>query len=75
MLLHLGPRIDDKALLRALQGVPGPKLLGGSMVTLHETRLKDSELPDLFLIDTPQAALRLLQAHDRQPVEMSDPCT
>ncbi|QKL00549.1 MerR family transcriptional regulator [Pseudomonas sp. NY5710] len=75
MLLHLGPRIDDKALLRALQGVPGPKLLGGSMVTLHETRLKDSELPDLFLFDTPQAALRLLQAHDRQPVEMSDPCT
>ncbi|MCX2886916.1 helix-turn-helix-type transcriptional regulator [Pseudomonas sp. LB-090624] len=75
VLLHLGPRIDDKALLRSLQGMPGPKLLGGSMVALHEAQLRESELPDLFLFDTPQAALRLLQAHDRQPVEMNAPCT
>ena len=75
VLLHLGPRIDDKALLRTLQGVPGPKLLGGNMVALHEASLKQPQLPELFLFDTPQAALRLLQAHDRQPVEMIAPCT
>ncbi|MEN5038058.1 MerR family transcriptional regulator [Pseudomonas sp. TWI929] len=75
VLLHLGARIDDKALLRSLQGLPGTKLLGGSMVALHEARLKACTLPDLFLFDTPQAALRLLQAHDRQPAEMNAPCT
>jgi len=75
VLLHLGPRIHDTALLHALQGVPGAKLLGGSRVVLHEARLKAPELPELFLFDTPQAALRLLQAHDRQPVEMNAPCT
>lgn len=75
LLLHLGPRIDDKALLRTLQGLPIPKLLGGATLALHEARLKAFELPDLFLFDTPQAALRVLQAHDRQPVEINAPCT
>ncbi|WP_350298295.1 MerR family transcriptional regulator [Pseudomonas putida] len=75
LLLHLGPRIDDKALLRTLQGLPIPKLLGGATLALHETRLKAFELPDLFLFDTPQAALRVLQAHVRQPVEINPPCT
>lgn len=75
LLLHLGPRIDDKALLRTLQGLPVPKLLGGTTLALHEARLKAFELPDLFLFDTPQAALRVLQAHDRQPVEKTPPCT
>jgi hypothetical protein len=36
----------------------GPKLLGGATLALHEARLKAFELPDLFLFDTPQAALR-----------------
>ncbi|MNT23635.1 hypothetical protein D3C72_1590600 [compost metagenome] len=75
LLLHLGPRIDDKALLRTLQGLPIPKLLGGATLALHEARLQAFELPDLFLFDTPQAALRVLQAHDRQPVEINPPCT
>ncbi|ORL70563.1 helix-turn-helix-type transcriptional regulator [Pseudomonas putida] len=75
LLLHLGPRIDDKSLLRTLQGLPVPKLLGGTTLALHEARLKAFELPDLFLFDTPQAALRVLQAHDRQPVEKTPPCT
>jgi len=75
MLIHLGPRIDDRALLRTLQGLPGTKLLGGATLALHEARLKACELPDLFLFDTPQAALRLLQAQHRQPVEMTTPCT
>ncbi|MFJ3152024.1 MerR family transcriptional regulator [Pseudomonas putida] len=75
LVLHLGPRIDDKALLRTLQGLPIPKLLGGATLALHEARLKAFELPDLFLFDTPQAALRVLQAHDRQPVEINAPCT
>ena len=75
VLLHLGPRIDDKALLRTLQAVPGPKLLGGNMVALHEASLKQAQLPELFLFDTPQAALRLLHAHGRQPAEMIAPCT
>ena len=75
LLLHLGPRIDDKALLRTLQGLPVPKLLGGATLALHEARLKAFKLPDLFLFDSPQAALRLLQAHDRQPVETNAPCT
>ncbi|WP_410481433.1 MerR family transcriptional regulator [Pseudomonas plecoglossicida] len=75
VLLYLGPRIDEKALLRTLQGLPGTKLLGGATVALHEARLKTCALPDLFLFDTPQAALRLLQGHDRQPVEMNAPCT
>ncbi|MNN15008.1 HTH-type transcriptional repressor YcgE [compost metagenome] len=75
VLLHLGPRIDDKALLRTLQGLPGTKLLGGATIALHEARLKACGLADLFLFDTPQAALRLLQDHDRQPAEMNTPCT
>ncbi|NQD57796.1 MerR family transcriptional regulator [Pseudomonas sp. CM25] len=75
MLIHLGPRIDDRALLRTLQGLPGTKLLGGATLALHEARLKACGLPDLFLFDTPQAALRLLQAQHRQPVEMTTPCT
>ncbi|MCE5979352.1 MerR family transcriptional regulator [Pseudomonas sp. JR33AA] len=75
LLLHLGPRTDDKALLRTLQGLPIPKLLGGATLALHEARLKAFGLPDLFLFDTPQAALRVLQAHDRQPVEINAPCT
>ncbi|MFV3291025.1 MerR family transcriptional regulator [Pseudomonas sp. NY11955] len=75
VLLHLGPRIDDKALLRTLQGLPGTTLLGGATLALHEARLEALALPDVFLFDTPQAALRLLQAHDRQPVEMKAPCT
>ncbi|WP_336332445.1 MerR family transcriptional regulator [Pseudomonas putida] len=75
VLLHLGPRIDGKALLRTLQGLPGTKLLGGATMALHEARLKACELPGLFLFDTPQAALRVLQADDRLPLEMNTPCT
>jgi len=74
LLLHLGPRIDSRALLRTLQGVPGPKLLGGATVSLHQAQLQAFGLPDLALFDTPQAALRALQGNDRPPVEMNAPC-
>ena len=75
VLLHLGPRIDDKALQRTLSNLPVPTLAGGPMLALHEARLRALRLPNLALFDTPQAALRLLQAHDRQPGEMTAPCT
>lgn len=75
VLLHLGPRIDEKVLQRTLPNLPVPTLVGGPMLALHETRLRALGLPNLGLFDTPQAALRLLQAHDRQPVEMTAPCT
>jgi len=75
VLLHLGPRIDDKALHRTLSNLPVPTLAGGPTLALHETRLRALGLPNLALFDTPQAALRLLQAHDRQPGEMTAPCT
>lgn len=75
VLLHLGPRIDEKALQRTLPNLPVPTLLGGPTLALHEARLRALRLPNLALFDTPQAALRLLQAHDRQPVEMTAPCT
>ncbi|WP_063911229.1 MerR family transcriptional regulator [Pseudomonas sp. p21] len=75
VLLHLGPRIDEKALQRTLPNLPVPTLVGGPTLALHEARLRALGLPNLALFDTPQAALRLLQAHDRQPVEMTAPCT
>ncbi|GLO48356.1 MerR family transcriptional regulator [Pseudomonas putida] len=75
VLLHLGPRIDEKALQRTLPNLPVPTLVGGPTLALHEARLRALGLPNLALFETPQAALRLLQAHDRQPVEMTAPCT
>lgn len=69
LLLQLGPRIDAKALLRTLQGVPGVKLLGGATVALHQAQLQTMNLPELYLFDTPQAALRALQGNDRRPAE------
>lgn len=75
VLLHLGPRIDGKALQRTLHNLPMPILAGGPTLLLHEAQLRALELPNLALFDTPQVALRLLQAHDRQPVEMNAPCT
>ena len=75
VLLHLGPRIDGKALQRTLHNLPVPTLAGGPTLALHETQLRALQSPNLALFDTPQAALRLLQAHDRQPVEMNAPCT
>lgn len=74
LLLHLGPRIDIKALQRTLQGMSGTKLLGGATLALHETQLTALDLPHLFLFDTPQAALRVLQGNGRRPVEMNAPC-
>ncbi|NIE74061.1 MerR family transcriptional regulator [Pantoea sp. Ap-967] len=74
LLLHLGPRIDAKALQRTLQGIAVHKLLGGGTLALHQAQLHSFELPDLFFFDSPQAALRLLQGNDRRPVEMSEPC-
>ncbi|WDY57283.1 MerR family transcriptional regulator [Pseudomonas sp. PSKL.D1] len=74
LLLHLGPRIDGKALQRTLQGITAIKLVGGATISLHQTQLQALELPDLYLFDTPQAALRLLQRNDRRPVEMNAPC-
>ncbi|MFF7060840.1 MerR family transcriptional regulator [Pseudomonas sp. NPDC008258] len=75
VLLHLGPRIDGKALQRTLLNLPVKTLAGGPTLALHEAQLRALELPNLALFDTPQAALRLLQAHDRQPVETTAPCT
>ncbi len=75
VLLHLGPRIDDKALQRTLSNLLVPTLVGGPTLALHEARLRALRLPNLALFDTPQAALRLLQAHGRQPGEMIAPCT
>jgi DNA-binding transcriptional MerR regulator len=69
LLLHLGPRIDGRALLRTLQGIAGTKLLGGATISLHQAQLHGYGLPELFLFDTPQAALRTLQGNDRPPVE------
>ncbi|XVE27327.1 MerR family transcriptional regulator [Pseudomonas plecoglossicida] len=63
VLLHLGPRIETLALQRTLRGMPGVKLLGGATISLHQAQLQAFDLPDLFLFDTPQAALRLLQHH------------
>jgi len=74
LLLHLGPRIDAKTLQRTLQGITGVKLLGGATVSLHQVQLQAFDLPELFLFDTPQAALRLLQRHDRRFTEMTSPC-
>ncbi|MFJ4154900.1 MerR family transcriptional regulator [Pseudomonas sp. NPDC089752] len=74
LLLHLGPRIDSRALLRTLEGISGPKLLGGATLPLHQAQLQAFGLPELFLFDTPQAALRALQSNGRPPVEMSPRC-
>ncbi|WP_449429851.1 MerR family transcriptional regulator [Pseudomonas putida] len=74
LLLHLGPRIDSKTLLRTLQGMQGIKLLGGATLALHEAQLHALGLPDLFLFDTPQAALHVMQGNDRRPVEMNATC-
>jgi hypothetical protein len=41
------------------------KLLGGATIPLHQAQLQTFELPDLYLFDTPQAALRVLQHLDR----------
>ncbi len=75
VLLHLGPRIDGKALQRTLPNLPVTILAGGPTLALHEAQLHALALPNLALFDTPQMALRLLQAHDRPPVEMNTPCT
>ena len=75
VLLHLGPRIDGKALQRTLHNLPMPILAGGPTLLLHEAQLRALKLPNLALFDTPQVALSLLQAHDRLPVEMNAPCT
>ncbi|MDR6713584.1 DNA-binding transcriptional MerR regulator [Pseudomonas hunanensis] len=61
LLLQLGPRIDAPQLERTLQGIPGLKLLGGETVSLHEAQLHAFGLAELYVFDTPQAALRLLQ--------------
>ncbi|MGF6394840.1 MerR family transcriptional regulator [Pseudomonas plecoglossicida] len=74
VLLHLGPSIDILALQRTLRGIAGVKLLGGATISLHQAQLQAFELSDLFLFDTPQAALRLLQRHDRRSPEMTSPC-
>ncbi|MFJ4348329.1 MerR family transcriptional regulator [Pseudomonas sp. NPDC089401] len=74
LLLHLGPRIDARTLLRTLQGIPVTKLLGGATLALHQAQLESFELPDLYLFDSPQAALRVLQGNDRRPVETTEPC-
>jgi len=74
LLLHLGPCIDSRALLRTLQGIPGTKLLGGATVPLHQAQLQTFGLAELYLFDTPQAALRVLQGNDRPPVEKNAPC-
>ncbi|AXQ46773.1 MULTISPECIES: MerR family transcriptional regulator [unclassified Pseudomonas] len=74
VLMHLGPRIDASTLQRTLQGIGVTKLLGGATLALHQAELHAFDLPDLFLFDTPQAALRVLQGNVRQPVETSAPC-
>lgn len=74
LLLHLGPRIDAKALLRTLQGIPGAKLLGGATLALHQPLLQGLELPDVAFFDSPQTALHVLQGNVRRPVETSAPC-
>lgn len=61
VLLHLGPRIDARALQRSLHGLGVPTLAGGCLVALHQAQLNHLDLPNLALFDTPQAALRLLQ--------------
>jgi len=45
------------------------------MLLLHENQLRALELPNLALFETPQVALRLLQAQSGHPVEMNAPCT
>jgi len=75
VLLHLGPRIDGKALQRTLHNLPMIILAGGPMLLLHENQLRALELPNLALFETPQVALRLLQAQSGHPVEMNAPCT
>ncbi|BBH44324.1 MerR family transcriptional regulator [Pseudomonas sp. KU43P] len=74
LLLHLGPRIDAKALQHTLQGINGVKLIGGATVAIHQAQLQALELPDLYLFDTPQAALRVLQHPQPQPAETTSPC-
>lgn len=69
VLLHLGPRIDIAALQRTLNGIAGPKLLGGVTLALHQEKLRGLDLPGVSLFDTPQAALRALQHSDRRPIE------
>nr|WP_314614562.1 MerR family transcriptional regulator [uncultured Pseudomonas sp.] len=71
LLLHLGPRIDAKALQRTLQGITCVKLLGGATVPLHRAQLQSFELSELYLFDSPQAALRLLQHPVHPPAEMT----
>ncbi|QCI14647.1 MerR family transcriptional regulator [Pseudomonas putida] len=61
VLLHLGPRIDAKALQRTLAALEVPTLAGGACLPLHEAQLARFDLPRLKLFDTPQAALRTLQ--------------
>ncbi|MPT01415.1 MAG: MerR family transcriptional regulator [Pseudomonas sp.] len=74
LLLHLGPRVDLKALHRTLAEVDEMKLLGGLTVALHTPPLQALDLDQLFLFDTPQAALRLLQRQGRLPEELTLPC-
>ncbi len=61
VLLHLGPRLDAKALQRTLAGLALPTLAGGACLPLHEAQLRAFDVPGLHLFDTPQAALRTLQ--------------
>lgn len=72
--MHLGPRIDFKALQRTLRNVSVPILLGGSTLAMHEAQLRNLEHPDLWFFDTPQAALGLLQRNERPPAALDASC-
>lgn len=75
VILHLGPRIDAKALQRMLRSLPVPALLGGSTLAMHEVPLASLDHRALSFFDTPQAALRLLQGTDRPPSGPESSCT
>ncbi|NIF16535.1 MerR family transcriptional regulator [Pantoea sp. Cy-639] len=62
LVLHLGRRSDLAPLGSLLGELKLPKLLGGAALGLHQDELRALGLPDLQLFDTPQAALRCLQA-------------
>lgn len=74
VVMHLGPRIDFKALQRTLRNVSVPILLGGSTLAMHEAQLRNLEHPDLWFFDTPQAALGLLQRNERPPAALDASC-
>lgn len=61
VVLHLGPRLDARALQRTLAALTVPTLVGGACLPLHEAQLRHLGGPRLHLFDTPQSALRTLQ--------------